>query len=663
MKMISRARGTTNSTTTTAATTTAAAVTPPYTSHRTPPKDAVRSLSSLEVGDRALFDTLVAWRKAIAKDLRLSSKYVCALVTLRYLVQAKPTSIKDMYGIAGIPHEFIVLWGTELLPIFERHQAATGTFSRTGNTPATDSDTVTGGGLLIPKKPRDVLALSMAAAGGRMDSVVRMRAPASASEGAVRLHELAEDLRQSSEKYSNYSIPHWSLSEDQKVITDFMLDTNKHIFLTGSTYYKAYPPKSSNNSSRNGGRKYVLRYLLQEWSFRYLQRLQSERRMRADGDGRGAETGNYRSDICVDACSGIDVNVDVDDTVVTSCCDAGSLLLGGESIFKFARIRATDTNPDVVFRRIMAKPALASRWLRMSRLVIDDVNLLPAHVFALLEHTARLVRNTSTHFGGIQVVCCGDFLSTGPPAPGYIYDSSAVATGLDTGRGRLPTRQTQRAGAGIGIGIDGFEFKGVISKGDNDAGDHTSKRSTSSASSAVDLELLRVSRQWCFETELWSQMHLDRPVVISPLTRKDGGEGVGGLKIVEWSDNSSESSHGVAVHLDMLGSELGDSGSGSCNDSGTHSNVRRESESEFVSVLAAVRIGRTSEHLLHGLSACSSMFKPLPQDGIRPIQLRKCVCVCVCVFIGNCLISARVYVCMCVCLVMCRFELQNERGA
>lgn len=54
------------------------------------------------------------------------------------------------------------------------------------------------------------------------------------------------------------------------------------------------------------------------------------------------------------------------------------------------------------------------KWQRCNILIIDEVSMMNAPLFELLEEIARLVRQNEKPFGGIQVVFLGDFYQLPP---------------------------------------------------------------------------------------------------------------------------------------------------------------------------------------------------------------------------------------------------------
>lgn len=57
------------------------------------------------------------------------------------------------------------------------------------------------------------------------------------------------------------------------------------------------------------------------------------------------------------------------------------------------------------------------RWLECKCLVIDEISMVSADLFGILDFIARSIRKSQLPFGGIQLVLCGDFFQLPPIKP------------------------------------------------------------------------------------------------------------------------------------------------------------------------------------------------------------------------------------------------------
>lgn len=53
-------------------------------------------------------------------------------------------------------------------------------------------------------------------------------------------------------------------------------------------------------------------------------------------------------------------------------------------------------------------------WLNTDILIIDEISMMSQYVFEMIDYIARKIRRSSKPFGGIQIVCCGDFYQLPP---------------------------------------------------------------------------------------------------------------------------------------------------------------------------------------------------------------------------------------------------------
>jgi PIF1-like helicase len=96
-----------------------------------------------------------------------------------------------------------------------------------------------------------------------------------------------------------------------------------------------------------------------------------------------------------------------------------------KTINSWAGIRLCQ-GPDIaIIDRVIGKKYLLASWRKIDVLIIDEVSMMSCKVFTIIETIARLVRNSSQPFGGIQLVLMGDFLQLPP-----IADLLDIATGM-----------------------------------------------------------------------------------------------------------------------------------------------------------------------------------------------------------------------------------------
>lgn len=83
-----------------------------------------------------------------------------------------------------------------------------------------------------------------------------------------------------------------------------------------------------------------------------------------------------------------------------------------------------DNEPTLDARRKKQRlwQGLQRRFWGTSTIVIDEVSMLTGTALDFVEYLARIMRNSNDPFGGIQVVCVGDFLQLPPVAKDGNYD-------------------------------------------------------------------------------------------------------------------------------------------------------------------------------------------------------------------------------------------------
>lgn len=96
------------------------------------------------------------------------------------------------------------------------------------------------------------------------------------------------------------------------------------------------------------------------------------------------------------------------------------------TLHKFAGVGIDHKKPINDLLNIMKKysPTAIGRWIKCDILIIDEVSMLSASFFEVLNLLAQRIRKKSTFFGGIQIIACGDFLQLPPVKEQWVFTSN-----------------------------------------------------------------------------------------------------------------------------------------------------------------------------------------------------------------------------------------------
>lgn len=97
------------------------------------------------------------------------------------------------------------------------------------------------------------------------------------------------------------------------------------------------------------------------------------------------------------------------EVAVTASTGAAAFHVKGVTIHSWAGIGIGDDPVDTIYERIIRYKDVARRWRNTDVLVIDEISMLSAQTFDLLEELARKMRRNGRPFGGLKLVMCGDF--------------------------------------------------------------------------------------------------------------------------------------------------------------------------------------------------------------------------------------------------------------
>lgn len=110
---------------------------------------------------------------------------------------------------------------------------------------------------------------------------------------------------------------------------------------------------------------------------------------------------------------------------VTSTTGCSSILLsnqihvGGKpivvkTIHSWSGIRLGKGSLSDILHMVAKNRRVVKEWRRIKTLILDEVSMLSKKLFTVLEYLARMIRGNDQPFGGIQLVCLGDFFQLPP---------------------------------------------------------------------------------------------------------------------------------------------------------------------------------------------------------------------------------------------------------
>lgn len=122
-----------------------------------------------------------------------------------------------------------------------------------------------------------------------------------------------------------------------------------------------------------------------------------------------------------------DANLNNKNLVVTAMTGCASILLqcGAKTIHSWSGIGIANMSDDALTTKIMMNSKKRKNWRETDILVIDEMSMMSKRMFELLNHIGQRIRKSAQPFGGIQLICCGDFFQL--PPVGNSKDPDSIA--------------------------------------------------------------------------------------------------------------------------------------------------------------------------------------------------------------------------------------------
>jgi ATP-dependent exoDNAse (exonuclease V) alpha subunit len=99
---------------------------------------------------------------------------------------------------------------------------------------------------------------------------------------------------------------------------------------------------------------------------------------------------------------------------ITASTGIASTHIHGMTIHSWAGIGIRDTLTEYDLDHISQNKTLYNRISKTKVLIIDEISMLSARTFSMVDMVCRVIKGVSDPFGGIQVVCVGDFFQLPP---------------------------------------------------------------------------------------------------------------------------------------------------------------------------------------------------------------------------------------------------------
>ena len=120
---------------------------------------------------------------------------------------------------------------------------------------------------------------------------------------------------------------------------------------------------------------------------------------------------------------------------ITASTGIAATHMGGVTIHSWSGMGIKEKLTEKDFRKLLRKAYLKKRFRNSGVLIIDEISMLHAFQFDLLNEICQIFKNNVKPFGGMQVVCSGDFFQLPPIQKGgkakFITESN-IWNNMDT---------------------------------------------------------------------------------------------------------------------------------------------------------------------------------------------------------------------------------------
>eukprot|EP00873_Tetraselmis_striata_P007290 jgi/Tetstr1/427554/TSEL_017680.t1 len=112
--------------------------------------------------------------------------------------------------------------------------------------------------------------------------------------------------------------------------------------------------------------------------------------------------------------AGLAATLSADRMHLTAPTGIAAVNIGGSTIHSFAGIGLGRGKPEVIISKVLQNSKTVRRWREAEVLILDEVSMVSADMFDLLDRVGKAARRSDAPFGGVQLILCGDFFQLGP---------------------------------------------------------------------------------------------------------------------------------------------------------------------------------------------------------------------------------------------------------
>ncbi|KAH3674545.1 hypothetical protein WICMUC_003222 [Wickerhamomyces mucosus] len=102
------------------------------------------------------------------------------------------------------------------------------------------------------------------------------------------------------------------------------------------------------------------------------------------------------------------------EVAITASTGLAACNIGGITLHSFSGIGLGNESVENLIKKIKRSKKSANRWRNVKVLIVDEISMIDAELFDKLDEIGCSLRRNDRPFGGIQVICCGDFFQLPP---------------------------------------------------------------------------------------------------------------------------------------------------------------------------------------------------------------------------------------------------------